>query len=339
MRGAHCRFTAGLAVVAAIFLVQSVPAFAATRGSVARSSMRADAGGARRKPHDTIAPGFDPRSVAFWTVDRGVLAGERVGCKERCRGRRGEIALTKDGGRTWKVVAKVPRGVSNLWVIADGHGWATVGTRHPRLLRTNNFGRSWHGLAQGAGPSNAAFLDPSTGLGSRSPHDTSLERWHNGKWRKDQSPCGGETIVDISLVQGGEGWIACDILLGAGNDVKDIYRTTDGGDTWTPVVKMSSGHPTKNGLSLYGYMQQISFLPGGDGWLIESRGQFLSTDDGGQSWSVVHGIQRPEIDFGISAWRIDTSTGYALEQGYQGILLERTIDGGRSWRRVAHAPR
>src|SRR2546425_7637693 len=86
-------------------------------------------------------------------------------------------------------------------------------------------------------------------------------------------------------------------------------------------------------LSSYGYVEGISFVPEGLGWLIESRGTFYSTTDGGFSWSDDTKFQEPEIVFGSSVWRVDARLGFALM--YRGeMVLHRTEDGGLTLNRI-----
>ena len=47
----------------------------------------------------TVAPGFWPRSVAFWDASDGLLAGWLYEC--RCNKHQGAVAVTHDGGNSW----------------------------------------------------------------------------------------------------------------------------------------------------------------------------------------------------------------------------------------------
>lgn len=80
-------------------------------------------------------------------------------------------------------------------------------------------------------------------------------------------------------------------------------------------------------------MEAISFQPDGSGWLVESRGTFFSTVDGGSTWQGHPKFQQPEIDFGADAWRVDRALGFALIDRRR-MVLHVTTDGGDTWERI-----
>src|SRR5437870_512498 len=53
---------------------------------------------------------FWPDSVAFWNKDRGILGGsfEKNNCYSRCAG---AIAVSRDGGQSWRVALRTRRPV------------------------------------------------------------------------------------------------------------------------------------------------------------------------------------------------------------------------------------
>lgn len=72
------------------------------------------------------------------------------------------------------------------------------------------------------------------------------------------------------------------------NEEVDVYRSTDGGDTWTKVA--STTRENENGrLPTQGTKFDIKFLNSTTGWItgttIRSNSQYLHvTDDGGHTW-------------------------------------------------------
>jgi photosystem II stability/assembly factor-like uncharacterized protein len=90
-----------------------------------------------------------------------------------------------------------------------------------------------------------------------------------------------------------------------------------------------------SGLSSYGYLAGIAFAHNGLGWLVESRGTFYSTTDGGYSWVDHQKFQEPEVAFGASAWRVDEDLGFVLMNRPGQMVLERSDDGGRTWTSLA----
>jgi photosystem II stability/assembly factor-like uncharacterized protein len=108
--------------------------------------------------------------------------------------------------------------------------------------------------------------------------------------------------------------------------------------TWrarTMVLPTQPSLSLRSGLGTYGYLRGISFTPDGEGWLIENRGSFYSTTDGGSTWTEHVGFQRPETAFGSSVWRITDAVGYALVMRPRRMVLHVSWTGGRYWSEVA----
>ncbi|MHB8766186.1 MAG: WD40/YVTN/BNR-like repeat-containing protein [Deferrisomatales bacterium] len=95
-----------------------------------------------------------------------------------------------------------------------------------------------------------------------------------------------------------------------------VLRSLDQGRTWAQVQV-----PTR--ATLTGVHLRDASL----GWVVGHDEVILRTDDGGQTWALVHeapGEQRPLLD----VWFRDESRGLAV--GAYGAILA-TADGGRTW--------
>ncbi|MBU0765140.1 MAG: T9SS type A sorting domain-containing protein [Bacteroidetes bacterium] len=93
----------------------------------------------------------------------------------------------------------------------------------------------------------------------------------------------------------------------------DIYKTSDGGATWTNVNAPGS------------YIFDFHFLDSQTGFASGDHGTILKTTDGGDTWTeCVSGMTTPlrEIFFP------NTNVGYTVEN-YGDVL--KTIDGGSTW--------
>lgn len=287
-------------------------------------------------PNNPVAPGFWPVSVAFWDERHGLIAGKIYGC-ESCSHAKGAVAVTIDGGATWRLTYTGSSQIASLDVLGDDMAWATLGYRHPMLIASTDGGETWRHWPGGAGLSNATFSAPGQGW-AMARYGGGIVHWTGSGWVALQNPCSGE-VVDLSFPEdgGGRGWLACSWGAGAGNELKGIYETRDGGSSWQPRTLVRPDRPRLSmgsGLGSYGYLAAISFLPDGKGWLIESRGTFYSTEDGGSSWQGHTRFQEPEIAFGTAVWRVDDQLGFALLDR-RGMVLYRTQDGGQTWSRVA----
>lgn len=287
--------------------------------------------------NNPVTPGFWPVSVAFWSREHGLLAGRIFEC-DGCSRSLGAVAITRDGGLTWRLAYRGTAQVSDLTVGSAGRAWATAGTRHPRIIASRDGGDSWRVLGGSEGLAAAVFT--ATGHGwAVSGFGAHLVRWDGTAWARSKDPCSRGEIVDISFPweSGGIGWLACSWGAGAGQELKGIFETRDGGSSWAPRTVVRPDEPRLSiggGLGGYGYLEAVSFLSDGAGWLVESRGTFLSTPDGGATWQSNRGFQEPEIDFGADAWRVDDRLGFALIDR-RGMVLHFSTDGGSTWDRIA----
>jgi photosystem II stability/assembly factor-like uncharacterized protein len=292
-------------------------------------------------PKNPVAPGFSPLSVAFWGGNNGLLAGTIY--RYQGRARAGAIAMTHDGGATWQLVYDAPVTLTDdLRVAAGGLAFATRGYRHPKIVSSDDGGAHWRPWPDSGGLSHPSFISSDEGW-ALSKFGYGLVHWSHGAWHRMHSPC--EEIVDISFPEdgNGRGWAACTWGASAGNELHGIYETDDGGQTWRARAVAMPTDPSQSqgeGLGTYGYFDAISFLPDGSGWLVESRGTFLTTEDGGWSWRPHAGFQEPEAAFGSSAWRVDDAVGFVLMGRIWGMVLTGTDDGGDTWSRlqVFHSP-
>lgn len=137
----------------------------------------------------------------------------------------------------------------------------------------------------------------------------------------------------------GESWTRNSVSVGDG-----IYKSTDGGDTWTNMGLKDSEHiaqilvDPRNPKVVYAAALGHLWSSGGD------RGLYRSVD-GGNSWtrvlatndhagcaSVAMDPQNPEVLY-AAMWQFRRK-GWAFESGGPGSGLFRSADGGRTWTRL-----
>jgi photosystem II stability/assembly factor-like uncharacterized protein len=284
--------------------------------------------------NDPVVPGFVPTSSAFWDADRGLIAGHVFRCHECWHDTTGAIAMTIDGGATWRVIYQSSASISDLDVGDGDMAWATRGEHHTRIIRTLDGGVTWHVMPpfRTARLSHPNFVAANDGWAIAS---TRLVRWDGAAWSVRTTPCPGG-VRTISFPTGSEGWISCEAEGGAGNEPKEIHETMDAGATWVPRVRMrwDERREVGDGLFSYGYVADLAFTASGSGWLTESRGTFFVSDDGGSTWTDRPGFQEPEVAFGVDVSRTDDEVGAVTLSRPFGTVVLLTLDGGRSWRRI-----
>lgn len=122
----------------------------------------------------------------------------------------------------------------------------------------------------------------------------------------------------IHFVDSMTGWAA--------GDAGAVYRTTDGGRTWKPLLSGAAAN-----------INFIQFVDWNNGWMLgeadskdagdegEGGGLLFSTNNGGRTWT------RKLLPNVLSIFFTDAKNGWAV--GRQATLL-RTTDGGAEWQAV-----
>jgi photosystem II stability/assembly factor-like uncharacterized protein len=241
-----------------------------------------------------------PNSVTFIDASHGALG---TGWQFAGGSGGGTIALTSDGGRTWRVVKATPRPVVSLTVYGGSY---IAKYDDGETLRSTGGGRVWH-------PTTLTATDIGT-----------------------DSVCPQGTTAGINADN--SNWSVCSGVPGAGNQSKAVYRNlVDRG--WVRVACTDFGDPKppcrsreRQGISSYGYPIGIAGAADGFALIWESRGTLYVTRDGGRNWTALAKLVHPELDFGSWAFTLPGGVGWALV-GHGGgpWRLLRTTDAGRGW--------
>jgi photosystem II stability/assembly factor-like uncharacterized protein len=170
----------------------------------------------------------------------------------------------------------------------------------------------------------------------------SLEATHDGgrHWQAISSPCsrGWTDSSPTSLASPDRGWIMCTSTPGGGFQEKQLYRTSDGGATWTRLIDIrfqGSRTQIRGGLRGFGYPSGLSMTAGGYGLLAMGRDVSWYTRDGGRHWRPLYSITRPDTREGFAVSQLSATTALVLVfNGDTGITLYRTIDGDHHWSRL-----
>lgn len=159
-----------------------------------------------------------------------------------------------------------------------------------------------------------------------------------------------ERIVKLSVdPRNGETALACVTgKLWSDSAERGVYRTTDGGKTWSQVLKggnLSTGcggmsvdakNPDVVYASLWDFRRKgWTFRSGGEGPDAPSGSGLYRSADGGRTWKEVTGGGLPAKPYGRIAVAVapsDSKVVYAFVEGVKSALY-RSADGGGTWER------
>ncbi|WP_276680236.1 T9SS type A sorting domain-containing protein [Empedobacter brevis] len=237
------------------------------------------------------------------------------------------IPVQSFGAREYSIVDP-----TTAWITYfDGAGTQT----YPKYVGvTTNGGTNWKANLVSNLPSNALISDvgalngttafivtaPASGSGTAN----GLWKTTNGgtNWAKVSGVFSNGSFGNIvHFFDANNGLVIGDPL----NGKYEMYKTTDGGNTWTTLSTAPS--PLTN--EEYGYVAGRVFL-GEDLWLTSSTGRILHTKDRGMTWDSYFS---PVDDFSgesSSANMSFSSSTYGLLVDNTGLLWY-TEDGGENW--------
>jgi photosystem II stability/assembly factor-like uncharacterized protein len=281
-----------------------------------------------------------PQGIAFWDRTHGLAWFSRVRCADR--GGCSTLSVTSDGGRTWAPVldprsvtqVAVARGRKEAWLVEDDCDfWPRC---RPRLLRSEDRGRSWRPI--GLGVLELTFANERVGFGALydKADRWSLQRSDDGgrSWSMVRSPCGEVGpwgVPHSSFPAARRGWIACGGQPGTGSQLKAVFQTSDGGRSWQ--LRMSAGwngRSTRGAISSAGYIHGIA-AAGGRVWIWQSRYVSYTSSDGGRTWRKI-GFTQPDAveiaDLAPVSRRVTFALVRVAPKRYD---IRRTEDGGRRW--------
>lgn len=234
------------------------------------------------------------------------------------------VYRSADAGATWthvglpssRTIARIvvhPKDPDTAYVAAMGDLWTEGGERG--LFKTTDGGKSWKAVLQAEAPHATRAGCGDVAIDPQSP-DTVYAALY-ARRRTPWSFAFGAEVTD-------------------GKDVGGIYRTTDGGATWTRLTSGLPGSTGRIGLSVYAKDPKIVYaiVQSTEGGVsdIDSvrsrRGGVFRSDDGGTTWTRRSPLNpRP---FYFSKIRVDPNDDqrvYVL-----GFALHVSEDGGETFR-------
>lgn len=267
------------------------------------------------------------RDIHFVDDNTGWAAGEK-----------GTLIKTTDGGDTWTVIlggdpAAKEEPILDLRFLDATHGWATQYGRGGRLLRTSD-GENWEqfgtmGEAYGF-YYDYIFLTDKIAVQLVKEGDDIVRTQDGGKtWKVVADGCAVDAEVEgltrklrcrrksfffLSPTQG----YAIGATIPGTHMV--LFRTEDGGMTWTSQVVPDVGHADESH-----FEQWLHFVDANTGFAVLPRGdKFLATNDGGKTWrGMIAAVEGPLKFAGAVGWSFDESNKWTY-----------TTDSGKRWASV-----
>lgn len=255
-----------------------------------------------------------------------------------------------------------------------------VGLATGGLMKTSDNGGTFQGIFDGEavasiGAVAVAPSDPKVlWVGTGEANDRNSSGWGRGVYR---STDGGATFAEAGLkdtktiarvvvhpTDPRTAWVAAMGDLWTPNPERGLYKTTDGGQSWTNVLKAAAPHHTTVGAgdlvldpsnpqvlyaTLYGRRRTPwSFVYGPDSTGGQDVGGIFKSSDGGATWAKLSGGLPGRVGrIGLAIHRKDPKVLYAIVQSDEGGSssisdvrsrkggIFKTTDAGGAWTRVS----
>ena len=249
------------------------------------------------------------------------------------------LFVTHDGGRSWaeggvagRVRALEAVGAS-VWAL--GEEPCPSGVCPVQLVVSSDFGRTWGrapvqppvpgspGMLLRFGQNAAWLLSWNYGAGGSSGA-LNITRDGGRSWHELPNPCAAEYASDDQLAtsDGAHLWLLCAGQPSAGQQLKTLHLSADGGASWSGPTDAPA----------YGYLHNLVGTSSSRGWLTLDRATLETTADGGKSWQQAIPIDAANPGDGSAGpvRFVDSHRGWV---GIGGDVF-RTVDGGVHWTRV-----
>ncbi len=250
--------------------------------------------------------------------------------EEDTQGNSGAIWSTKDGGSTWThanlVLGSNWAATVNLDFTSATDGWllvssdAAAGQMSKAIYHSEDGGQSWVLVASGFPGSGTTPPALSAGGGS----------WLTG----------GMYTTGMAFQNNVSGWVTGSYH---GNDLIPVYRTNDGGKSWTLQnldipANLKTPNTHGNGISpiFFGPKRLDGVLPvglrSGDSYSVA----VFQTKDGGRTWSFGGAVEAPELSSGsaVDGRLLGVDSQHLWIVAHGGVLY-RTQDGGKTWSKTS----
>jgi predicted secreted protein/photosystem II stability/assembly factor-like uncharacterized protein len=296
------------------------------------------------------------QGFAFLSADFGWAVGAR------------SLLRTTDGGQNWSVIAEPPQPIARVAFVTRDLGWgvAAAAGRGPRaglpagaLVVSRDGGRTWQEVGIPGAVQSVCFVDAQRGMAAGN-----AIVWRTGDGGQTWVPsftspaASGESTNPRALagftadVQCADGAVAWALFTNPGAMMQTgwaLYRSDDGGATWTAVAQSGqffpqtgapAGHGGWNQVRLAPVDAQTAYLVGTCGPCSPPGASNAGTvsvgiaSEGGRAWAdrpAVAGLSGSAVLSAAPVAAFPTaSQGWLVAPG-AGQVIYATNDGGQTW--------
>ena len=257
----------------------------------------------------------------------------------------------------WNFVGEIPGIVTQLDFDTLESGFALVGATifsTNSLYSTSDGGRHWTLVSTGKyvqvhffnSQNGVALSNPPSGPGLGAEILITSDGGH--RWTREpasalsQVSLFGSSYASFSFVSNEVGWLAFGGQPAAGSEEKWLFRTVNGGLSWTQIASTPSfsspvtTRATSPGLPMGGYMDQVRFISPSLGYMVLARGGrggVLKTVDGGIHWTGDQLL--PNNDYrSTSIAEIATTTPFGGVAVTEAGSIWNQADSGAAWKEI-----
>jgi photosystem II stability/assembly factor-like uncharacterized protein len=239
------------------------------------------------------------RRIAYATPELGVIAADNPP----------RILSTSDGGSSWTEVEQLDHDARDVGFFGTDLGLLMTHTRE--FYASGDAGKSWSLLSPGDGSREfraAEFVDGSSYLavGQNGVIERTDDR---GRTWNELSTGHRKHFIDIAFPSSRSG-----VALAAESDDPRLFRSTDGGVTWTETAAPIDT-PRK-----------LVFFNSSLGAMLNLDGTVVKTTDGGASWRSTGAGPTNQGFVGLAFFNADTWVICG-----EGATVLRTTNGGDTW--------
>jgi len=252
------------------------------------------------------------------------------------------LFASTDDGKTWNAIGPCPNGHVRELLIMEDVFYVTL---NEGIFRSDDAGNSWKNMNDGL---DSRFTQKSGIYTLQLSEDTlfagtslGIYRFKTGTWEHLQLPVDNTVVVCSLVVSEDNIYVAVEVNIMEGDGTPDenyhnfcdlskdswwVFRSTDGGDSWTDVT------PTDARDLMMKTLPRIKLVASGKTVLLigGEEGVVARSTDCGNTWRSTESSGITPMQFSVgAAVALDENTFYT--GGITGI--HRSRDGGETWHR------